>query len=119
MDVDHYPLPKPDELLASLAKSHKCSKLNLSQVYQQLLLDDESKKYTKINTHQGLRLPCSRIKTMDMVLQGILHVVCYLEDILVTGAVDAEHLHNLEEVFRRHSLASLATFFTGYFLHTW
>ena len=61
LDVDRYPLPKPDELFASLANGQKFSKLDLSQAYQQLLLEDESKKYTTINTHQGLyqykRLP--------------------------------------------------------------
>lgn len=54
LDVDRYPLPKPDELFASPAKGQKFSKLDLSQAYQQLLLDKESKKYTTINTHQGL-----------------------------------------------------------------
>lgn len=38
---------------------------------------------------------------MDAVLQGIPHVVYYMDNILVTGADDAEHLRNLEEVFRR------------------
>ena len=54
LDVDCYPLPKPGELFALLAKGQKFSKLDLSQPYKQLLLDDESKKYTMINTHQGL-----------------------------------------------------------------
>ena len=38
---------------------------------------------------------------MDTILQGIPQVVCYLDDILVTGVDDAEHLKNLEEVFQR------------------
>ena len=38
---------------------------------------------------------------MDQVLQGIPHCICYLDDILVTGRSDAEHLVNLEEVLRR------------------
>ena len=33
LDVDSYPLPKPDELFATLAKGKKFSKLNLSQAY--------------------------------------------------------------------------------------
>lgn len=92
--------------------SPELSKLNLSQAYQQLLLEEESKKYTTINTHQGLyrynRLPYSIAlapalfqKTMDTILQGIPRVFCYLDDILVTGVDDAEHVKNLEEVFRR------------------
>ena len=38
---------------------------------------------------------------MDTVLQGIPHVICYLDDILVTGTDDADHLQNLRAVFKR------------------
>ena len=40
-------------------------------------------------------------KTMDSVLQGIKRVVCYIDDILVTGRNESEHLRNLEQVFNR------------------
>ena len=36
LDVDQYPLPKPDDLFATLAGEKMFSKLELSQVYQQL-----------------------------------------------------------------------------------
>ena len=39
LEVDQYPLPKPDELFALLAGGQKFTKLDLSQAYQQLLLD--------------------------------------------------------------------------------
>ena len=35
---------------------------------------------------------------MDSMLQGIPNVVCYLDDILVTGAAIEVHLDNLEAV---------------------
>ena len=35
---------------------------------------------------------------MDTISQGLNHVQCYIDDILVTGADDDEHFHNLEEV---------------------
>ena len=38
---------------------------------------------------------------METVLQGAKGVVCYLDDVLVTGATEQEHLQNLEEVLRR------------------
>ena len=112
LDVDQYPLPKPEELFTSLAGGQHFSKLDLSQAYQQLVLDKESRKYTTINTHKGLyqytRLPFGIAsapalfqKTMDSILQGLPHVICYLDDILVTGADDAEHMRNLEEVLSR------------------
>ena len=40
-------------------------------------------------------------RTMDNILQGVPGVVCYIDDILVTGDTDAEHLRNLELVLLR------------------
>ena len=50
-EVDQYPLPKPDDLFASLARGQKFSKLDLSQAYQQMQLDKQSQPYATINTH--------------------------------------------------------------------
>ena len=59
--VDSYPIPKTEDLFASLSQGKKFTKLNLAHVYQQILLDEDSKKYVAINTHKGLyqysRLP--------------------------------------------------------------
>ena len=52
--LDNYPIPKTEDLLATLGGGKKFTKLDMSQAYQQLLLDEESKKYTTINTHKGL-----------------------------------------------------------------
>ena len=114
LDVDQYPLPKPDDLFATLAGGKKFSKLDLSQAYQQLVLDEQSTPYVTINTHRGLyqntRLPFGVAsapaifqKVMDTILQGIPQVICYIDDILVTGADDhdEEHLRNLAEVLQR------------------
>ena len=38
---------------------------------------------------------------MDTILQGISDVLCYIDDILVTGSNTAEHLQNLTTVFER------------------
>ena len=38
---------------------------------------------------------------MDSLLQGIPGVVAYLDDILVTGPSDTEHLESLKEVLTR------------------
>ena len=76
----------------------------------QLQLDESSTKYVTINTHQGLyrytRLPFGVAsapaivqKLMDTILQGVEGVICYIDNILVTGINEDEHLSNLEEVF--------------------
>ena len=110
--MDQYPLPKPEDIFATLAGGTAFSKIDLSQAYQQLLLDKESQQYLTVNTHQGLyrykRLtfgvasaPAIFQRVMDSMLQGIPNVVCYVDDILVTGATIEVHLDNLEAVLHR------------------
>ena len=106
------PLPKPSDLFATLANGKAFSKIDLSQAYQQMVLDEESAKSLTINTHLGLyqytRLPFGVAsapamfqRAMDIILQGVEGVICYIDDILVTGATDEEHLDRLEEVLKR------------------
>ena len=49
--LDKYPIPKVEDLFAQLAGGKTFTKLDLSQAYQQLPLDEESKSYVVINTH--------------------------------------------------------------------
>ena len=59
--VDSYPLPRIDDVLASMTGAKVFSKLDLSQAYLQLQLEEESKEFVTISTHEGLfqynRLP--------------------------------------------------------------
>ena len=52
--VDSYLLPKPEDLFTRLAGGKSFSKLDLSQAYLQIELDEESRNYVAINTHKGL-----------------------------------------------------------------
>ena len=112
LSVDQYPLPKVEDLFATLAGGKKFTKLDLTQAYLQLELHPDSLRYCTINTHRGLyqftRLPFGIAsapaqfqKVMDTILQGIPGALCYIDDILVTGTSEDEHLQTLEEVFRR------------------
>ena len=91
--ADVYPLPKIEELFTALTGGRAFSKLNLSQVYQQLaiVLCDESKPYTTINTHRGLytynRLPFGISaapaifqRTLETLLHGIPNICVYLDN---------------------------------------
>ena len=93
LDVDQYPLPKPEELFASVSGGTKFTKLDLSQAYQKMLLDEESKNLVTINTHRGFyrytRMPFGIASapaifqlTMDVILRGIPHTICYIDDTL-------------------------------------
>ena len=120
LEIDQHPLPKLDKLFAALTGGHKFMVLDLSQAYQQLKLHEDLKKYITINTHQGLysytRLPFRVAsapaifqRTMDSILQSIPKVFCYIDDILITGADDREHLSNLAEVLKRLELRHMAS----------
>ena len=54
LEVDQYPLPNPEDLFATLAGGKKFTKLDLSQAYMQLLLNEESRKFVTVNMHRGL-----------------------------------------------------------------
>ena len=112
MDVDQYPLPKPDDIFATVAGGKLFTTLDLSHAYNQLLLDEEAHKFVTINTHKGLyqytRLPFGIASApavfqhvMDTILQGIEGVACYIDDIIITGKTDKDHLARLEEVLKR------------------
>lgn len=110
--LDNYPIPRVEELLATLGGGKLFTKLDLSQAYQQLLLDAESKRYVVINTQRGLfqynRLPFGVSsapgifqRAMENLLQGIPHVLVFMDDILVSGASEEEHLSTLAKVLAR------------------
>lgn len=116
--LDNYPIPKTEDLLATLGGSQKFTKLDMSQAYQQLLLEEESKLYTTINTHKGLykynRLPFGISsspgifqRTMENLLQGIPFVIVRVDDILVGGKDDMDHLSNLNRVLTQLATAGL------------
>ena len=88
----------------------------MRHAYEQLELDHESRKYVTINTHRGLftytRLPYGVSsapsifqRVMDSMFQGIPNVLVYLDDILITGKTEAEHLQTLDIVLSKLNLS--------------
>ena len=116
--VDSYPLSRIDDLFASLAGGKRFSKLDLAHAYQQIPLDDASKKLVAINTHKGLfqynRLPFGVSaapsifqRTVETLLQSLPGVCLFLDDILVSGQNDQEHLTNLSAVLQKLTSAGM------------
>ena len=116
--LDNYPIPKIEDLLATVGGGEKCTKLDMSQAYQQMTLDEESRRFTTINTHKGLfqynRLPFGVSsapgifqRTMENLLQGIPQVIVRMDDIPISGKDDDNHIANLEAVLKKLSEAGL------------
>ena len=109
--VNKYPLPKADDLFVSLSGGTKFSKLDLAHRYLQSCLDENSKSLVTINTHRlpfGISTaPDIFQRTIDSLLQSIPNVCAYLDDMLITGASEEEHLQNLSAVLSRLHEAGL------------
>lgn len=100
---EQYPIPNTEDLFATLVGGQKFTKLDPSQAYSQLELDEESEKLLTVNTHMGLyrykRLaygvsssPAIFQSVMDKILSGITPVIFRIDDILITGPDDQSHL---------------------------
>ena len=116
--LENHPLPRVEDLFTAMSGGKLFSKLDLAHAYLQLMLSDESRKYTTINTTKGLfqyrRLPYGIAsapaifqRVMDSLLQDLQGVVVYLEDVLVTGSNEEDHLNKLNAVMERLEAAGV------------
>ena len=78
----------------------------------QIELDKNSKQLVVLNTHQGLYcykrmsfgLSCAPAifqRIIEQTLAGLPGVACYLDDIIITGRTEKDHLTNLQKTLER------------------
>ena len=107
-----YPLPNVEDIFASLSGKKYFTKLDLTQAYQQLQLDEISWQYLTINTQKGLcqyqRLPYGVSSAppifqsaIDQALNGLDGVARYFDDILIGASTHVEHDSPLDQVLDR------------------
>ena len=110
IEADHYPLPTADELFTKIKGGKTFSKLDLKTAYLQIELDPDSRKYLVINTITGLKeftrmpygvKPASAIfqRKLENELNNIPMTVVKIDDILISGTDEEDHLKNLSTVF--------------------
>ncbi len=110
--MEQYPLPLIKDLFAGLSGGQKFSKIDLCHAYLQMQVDSVSQELLTIMTHKGLyryqRLPFGITsapalfqRAMDQILSGLNGVQCYLDDLLITGKDDEDHLRNLNATLQR------------------
>ena len=98
-------------------------KIDLRSGYQQLVLDEESQKLCTINTHKGLfrytRLPFGISSSpaiwqrfIEQVLTGLSGTCVIMDDLLVGGTNDDEHLKNLDAVWIKSQTSQLRIYGT-------
>ncbi|KMQ86677.1 reverse transcriptase family protein [Lasius niger] len=110
--TDTYPLPTVTELLAQLAGGKRFTKLDLSEAYLQLPVDEATSRILTINTTRGLfrvkRLPYGISsapsvfqRVMDTVLAGLTGVGANLDDLLIAGESKEQLTDRENKAFER------------------
>ena len=105
--VDKYPIPCIEDLFSSLSGGAKFPNSTFHT-----LISRSRQCGVIINTDKGLfrynRLPFGVVpaqsifqRVMETILQGTLGVCVYINDILVSGHIEKEHLNHLTEILRQ------------------
>ncbi|KAJ8881910.1 hypothetical protein PR048_018396 [Dryococelus australis] len=95
IETGHYPVPRIEDILNSTGKCKKFRKIDFSKAYQQVLLDENSRKYVAIIPQKGLFQyspipfgissgPGIFQRLMKQLLVDIESVVVFLDNILFT-----------------------------------
>lgn len=109
---EYYQIPTREEIISEMAGTNYFTKLDASQGFWQLKLDESSTKYCTFNTPFGrycfLRLPFG-IKSapeifhraMEQIIEGLEGVRVYIDDIIVWGSTLQEYKQRLNKVMER------------------
>ncbi|KRZ81763.1 Retrovirus-related Pol polyprotein from transposon 17.6, partial [Trichinella sp. T8] len=112
--VDAQPIPRIDDTLDALAGAKWFSTLDLASGYWQVEVAEEDREKTAFSTPLGLfqfrvmpfglcNAPATFQRLMEKALRGLTWKTClvYLDDIIVFGKTEEEHLERLEGVLAR------------------
>ena len=112
LNVEKFPLPRLEEILAVVGKNKHFCKLDLSQAYLQMEVEEDHQKYLAISTEKGLfkfkRLPFGLAsapgifqKFISQLLGGMEGVAVYLDDILICAPSVEKQLELMKQVLKK------------------
>ena len=112
IQTEQFPIPTLEEIPGKVSTWNKFTKIDLRSAYQQLVLDEELQRLCTINTHKGLfrytclpfgisSSPAISQRFIEQVLTGLSGTCVIMDDLLVGGTNDDEHLKILEAVFKQ------------------
>lgn len=115
---EHYQIPKREEIMNEMSGAKYFTKLDASQGFWQIRLDEDSTKYCTFNTPFGrysfLRLPFGIVsaseifhRAMENIIEGLEGVRAYIDDILIWGSSLQEHNSRLIRVLQKIRLSGL------------
>ena len=112
IEDDTYPLPTAEDIFNTLNGGRLFSKIDLSEAYLQVQVEESSQALLTINTPKGLykykRLPFG-VKTAPSIFQRLMDTAvadlegttAYLDDIIVTSRNEKEHEDRIFKLFKR------------------
>uniref|UniRef100_A0A183CHH4 RNA-directed DNA polymerase n=1 Tax=Globodera pallida TaxID=36090 RepID=A0A183CHH4_GLOPA len=112
LQLHQHPLPLPSDIFSKLNGGKYFSKVDLSDAYLQIELDEESKNLCTIATHRGHfkyeRMPFG-VKSapgifqsiMDNMLADLSFALAYLDDIIIVSPTIDEHAEHVDQIFAR------------------
>lgn len=111
--ADRYPLPRIDDILDNLGRAKYFSVMDLHAGFHQVPLEEESRNITTFSTEKGsfrwkvlpfgLNVsPNSFSRMMSIAFSGLPpdKDFLYIDDIIVIGKGEREHIENLEAIFK-------------------
>ncbi|XP_071487443.1 uncharacterized protein [Diadema antillarum] len=116
--VDNEPIPNIEELMAEIGNAKFFTKIDLAKGYWQIPVVEEDRKKTAFVTPDGqyefkvlpfglVNAPAVFTRMMRALLEGLPHVVHYIDDILIYSSSWEEHLNDIRQVCLRLRQAHL------------
>lgn len=111
--ADKFPLPRIDEILDGLGRAKYFSCIDLFSGFHQIKLEENSREYTAFSTENGTFqwkvlpfglnvAPNSFCRMMHLAFAGLPpeQAFLYMDDVIVVGTSENNHLNNLRNVFQ-------------------